>query len=278
MGDMESAKPWTEIRAGRAGIAQGVRELWSARELVGFLAARDVRVRYKQAVFGVLWAVLQPLAGAAIFTVVFYHIGGFRTEGTPYLLFAFTGFAVWSYFSATLTRATASLVENSSLVTKVYFPRLTVPVAAMLPGLIDLRWSLLLLFGLMALHGTATRPAILALPLCIALLVLFALAVGLWLSAWNVRYRDVRHVIPVVLQLWLFASPVAYPVSAIDERWQPYFSLNPMVGVLSTFRWALIGDPWPGFSLIVSVVATAVLLAGGLAHFQQVQRRFADVI
>lgn len=269
---------WVENRPRRGFRGPGLRELWRYRELGGFLALRDLKVRYKQAVFGAAWAVFQPLAGVLVFTLVFRRLAKVPSDGIPYPLFAFVGLSVWSYHASSVTRATQSLVGNAPLVTKVYFPRLLVPLAAILPGLVDLALSLLMLGVLLAVYQTAPGWAVLTLPLWLLALVATTLGVGLWLSALNVQYRDINHAITLLIQLWLFVSPVAYPSSMVKGSWRLLYALNPMAGVIDGFRWALLRGPRPGPALLISLSMTAVVLVSGVLYFQRTERRFADVI
>jgi lipopolysaccharide transport system permease protein len=269
---------WVENRPSRGFRGPGLRDLWRYRELGGYLALRDLKVRYKQAVFGAAWAVFQPLAGVVVFTIVFRRLAKVPSDGIPYPLFAFAGLSVWSYHASSVTRATQSLVGNAPLVTKVYFPRLLVPLAAVLPGLVDLALSLLTLGALLAVYQTAPTWAALTLPLWVVALVATTLGVGLWLSALNVQYRDVNHAITLLLQLWLFVSPVAYPSSMVQGGWRLLYALNPMAGVIDGFRWAVVRGPPPGPTLLISMAVTAVLLVSGVLYFQRTERRFADVI
>jgi ABC-type polysaccharide/polyol phosphate export permease len=269
---------WVENRPGRRFLGPDLRELWRYRELGGFLALRDLKVRYKQAVFGAAWAVFQPVAGVVVFTLVFRRLAKVPSDGIPYPLFVFAGLAVWTYHASSVTRATQSLVGNAPLVTKVYFPRLLVPVATVLPGLVDLALSLVMLGVLLGAYRVAPSWAVLTLPLWVVALVATTLAVGLWLSALNVQYRDVNHAITLLVQLWLFVSPVAYPSSMVRGGWRLLYALNPMAGVIDGFRWALVRGPRPGATLLVSIAVTAALLASGVLYFQRTERRFADVI
>jgi len=273
-----SAAGWVENRPRSGLLRLDLRELWAYRELAGFMALRDVRVRYKQAVLGIGWAVFQPLAGVVVFTIVFKRLADVQSDGLPYPIFAFVGLLAWNYTSGALTKATQSLVSNAGLVTKVYFPRLLIPLAAVLPGLLDLAVSLPVLLVLYPVYGIRPGWALLTLPLWIAAAVLVALAVGLLLAALNVRYRDVNQAISLLVQLWLFLSPVAYPTSAVPEAWRPVYALNPMVGVIEGFRWCLLDGPAPGPESLVSAGVTAALLGVGLVYFQRTERRFADVI
>jgi lipopolysaccharide transport system permease protein len=269
---------WVENSPSRGFRGPGLRELWRYRELGGFLALRDLKVRYKQAVFGAAWAVFQPLAGVVVFTLVFGRLAKVPSDGIPYPLFVFVGLAVWSYHASSVTRATQSLVGNAPLVTKVYFPRQLVPLAAVLPGLVDLALSLLMLGVLLVVYQTVPGWAVLTLPLWLVALVATTFGVGLWLSALNVQYRDINHAITLFVQLWLFVSPVAYPSSMVEGGWRLLYALNPMAGVIDGFRWALVRGPGPGPSLLISLAVTAVLLASGVLYFQRTERRFADVI
>jgi lipopolysaccharide transport system permease protein len=269
---------WVENRPSRGFRGPGLRELWRYRELGGFLALRDLRVRYKQAVFGAAWAVVQPLAGVLVFTLVFRRLAKVPSDGIPYPLFAFVGLSVWSYHASSVTRATQSLVGNAPLVTKVYFPRLLVPLAAVLPGLVDLALSLLTLGVLLVVYETVPTVAVLTLPIWVLALVATSFSVGLWLSALNVQYRDVNQAITLFVQLWLFVSPVAYPSSMVEGGWRFLYALNPMAGVIDSFRWALVRGPQPGPAVLVSMAVTLVLLVSGILYFQRTERRFADVI
>ena len=271
-------RAWIENRPSRGLRGLDLRELWQYRELGGFLALRDLKVRYKQAAFGAVWAVLQPLVGVIVFTMVFHRLAKVPSDGIPYPVFAFLGLAVWAYVSSGVTKASQSLVSNSPLVTKVYFPRVLAPLASALPGLLDLAISLVVLGVLMLAYHVAPSWAVLTLPIWLLALVAVTLSVGVWLAALNVQYRDVNHAVILLVQLWLFVSPVAYPSSLVPDAWQPLYALNPIVGVLDGFRWAMLGAAWPGTGLILSLGVTAALLTSGVLYFQRVERRFADVI
>ena len=259
--------------------ALDLRELWRFRDLVYFLAWRDVKVRYKQTALGVIWAVLQPLAAMAIFTVFLGGLVHVPSDGLPYPLFAFAGLLPWTFFANATTSASSSLVGNTNLVSKVYFPRLAIPVAAVLAGLVDLAIGLVLLVALLVVFGVTPGPALLALPLFVVLNVLAALAVSIWLSALDVQYRDVRYAIPFLIQVWLFATPVVYPASVVPEQYRALYGLNPMAGVVEGFRWALLGRTDIPFSLVgVSVIVIATVFVSGLFYFRRMERSFADVI
>lgn len=270
--------PWVENRPSRGWRGPDLAALVEHRDLVGFLALRDVRARYKQAVLGVAWTVLQPLAATLALVLVFRRFVDVPSDGLPYHLFALAGFAFWTYVSGTIGAVTGSLLGNPSLVTKVHFPRLVIPLAAVLPGLVDLGIATAVLAVLMAVAGHAPPLAIAALPLVVLLAVVVAVGVGLWLCTANVLYRDVGHGLPFLVQLWFFLSPVAYPSSSVAEGWRLVYALNPVAGLVDLARAVLLGAPLDGGALAVSCGSALLLLAGGLACFQRLERRFADVI
>ena len=272
------AVPWVENRPSRGWRGLRLAELAEHRELIGFLALRDVRSRYKQAVLGLAWALLQPLAATATLVVVFRRFIDVPSDGIPYHLFALAGFAVWSYVSGTIAAVTGSLLGDPALVTKVYFPRLVIPLAAVLPGLVGLAIGLAALGALMAVAGHGPPVALAALPLVILFAVVVALGVGLWLSTLNVLYRDVGHGVPFLVQLWFFASPVAYPSSVVSDAWRPLYAVNPVAGLIDATRAVLLGGPLHPGALAISCGSAVVLLAGGILCFQRLERRFADVI
>jgi lipopolysaccharide transport system permease protein len=256
-----------------------VRQLWNYRELAFFLALRDLKLRYRQTFFGIAWAILQPLAGVVIFSIVFGRLVDVPNDGVPYPVFVYAGLAIWTLFSTGLERASQSLVENTELVTKVYFPRILAPLAAVLPGLLDIAVSLVILAVFMAAYQVGPSAALLSLPVWIFAGIAVTTGAGLWLSALNVQYRDVRHTFTFLIQVWLFASPVVYASSALEGAWRYVFAVNPMVGVIDGFRWSLFADsPPPPAQDLISLAAGALLLCGGAIYFQQFERRFADVI
>jgi ABC-type polysaccharide/polyol phosphate export permease len=277
---MAATRPdsWIENRPTSGLRWPDLRELWAYRELAAFLAVRDVKVRYKQAVFGAAWAIIQPLAGVLVFTIVFRRFGNVPSDGIPYPVFALVGLSVWSYASTSVTRATQSLVTNSALVTKVYFPRMLAPMAAVLPAIPDLLLSLAVLAVFLPIYRVVPTAAIVTVPLWLLLVMITSLGIGLWLGTLNVTYRDINQAIALLIQLWMFASPVAYPSSSVPVRWRPIYFLNPMAGVIDGFRWSLIGAPWPGSPALISVVSSLVILVTGVAYFERAERRFADVI
>lgn len=271
--------PVLDIYPSKGWISLNLRDLWEYRELLFFLAWRDVQVRYKQTVLGFAWAIIQPLVAMVIFSVVFGQLAKLPSNGLPYPIFTFTALLPWTLFANALQRSTTSLVSSSNLLSKVYFPRLIIPISATLSPLVDFAVSFVILVGMMLWYQIPLTLAILALPLFILLALAAALGVGLWFSALNVRYRDVGYVIPFLIQVWLYASPVAYSSSLVPDKWKPLFGLNPMAGVVEGFRWALLGqDAGVGPLVGVSVVVVGVILVSGLYYFRRMEKTFADVV
>jgi len=255
------------------------RELWEYRELLYFLIWRDVKVRYKQTALGAAWAVIQPFFMMVVFSLFFGRLAKVPSDGIPYPVFTFCALLPWQLFANALTESSNSLVGNQNLITKVYFPRLVVPISAVLGGLVDFVIAFMILLGMMLYYGIVPGWAIVTLPGFILLAVLTALGVGLWLSALNVQYRDVRYTIGFLVQLWLFLTPVAYPSSIVPEKWRPLYGLNPMAGVVEGFRWALLGKSQPpGAMLWVSVAVVILILFGGLYYFRRMEQQFADIV
>jgi lipopolysaccharide transport system permease protein len=267
---VEPPKGWVRINS---------RELWSYRELLTFLVWRDVKVRYKQTVLGAAWAILQPFLTMVVFSVFFGWLGNMPSDGLPYPLFSFAALLPWQLFAYALSESGNSLINNQRLITKVYFPRLLAPLAAVLAGLVDFAVAFVVLLGMMLFYGIVPGVRILILPLLLLLALGAALAAGLWLSALNVMYRDIRYVIPFLTQLWLFLTPIAYPSSLLPAWMRPFYALNPMVGVVEGFRWALLGaDASIGLLTLVSALAVLVLGIGGLYYFRRMEASFMDVI
>lgn len=269
----------TEIRPSKGWRAIDLSELWRYRELIYFLAWRDVKVRYKQTVLGVVWALLQPVVAMLIFTIFLGQLAKIPSDGVPYALFAYTGLLPWTYFATATTGASSSLVANANLISKVYFPRLVIPMASVVAGLVDLAVGGLLLVVLLPAFGVPPSARLLLVPLFVALAFITALAVAMWLSALDVQYRDVRYAIPVLVQLWLFATPVVYPASLVPESYRMLLGLNPMAGVIEGFRWSILGrGDAPSGLLLVSVIVVAATFVSGLIYFRRMERGFADVI
>jgi lipopolysaccharide transport system permease protein len=266
------------IQPNRGWLKLNLGDLWEYRELLYFLVWRDIKVRYKQTALGAAWAVLQPVLTMVVFSVFFGRLAKVPSDGVPYPVFAYTALLPWQLFAYALTESANSLVGSQNLIKKVYFPRLVMPISSVLAGLVDFAISFLVLLGLMLYYRIVPTAAIVLLPLFIVLALASALSVGLWLSALNVEFRDVRYTIPFLTQFWMFATPVAYPSSLVPERWRPLLGLNPMAGVVDGFRWALLGQSSaPGPLLWVSVAAVCLLLVGGLMYFRRMEATFADV-
>lgn len=271
--------PVTHIRPSRGWIALNLRELWRYRELVFFLSWRDIKVRYKQTALGVAWAVLQPVFTMIVFSLFFGRLAGIPSGGAPYPVFAFCALLPWQLFAFSLTESSNSLVANQRLITKVYFPRLVIPISAVVASLVDFVIAFVVLVLLLAYYRIAPTTAIWTLPLFVLLAISLALGMGLWLSALNVRYRDVRYTLPFLTQVWLIATPIAYPSSLVPERWRPLYGMNPMAGVVEGFRWALLDTgERPGPILGVSTVVTILILVTGLHYFRRMERTFADTV
>lgn len=266
------------IRPSRGWIGLGALEIWQHRDLAYFLVWRDLKVRYKQTAFGAGWAVLQPVLLMLVFSAFLGRIPGIGQAGIPYPLFALTGLVPWTLFAQSLNGASNSLLNNQNLVSKVYFPRLLLPLSAVTSFVIDFLIATTVLVVAILLFGRVPPVTFVWVPILGLYTVLVALAVGLWLAAINVRYRDVKYAIPFLIQLWLFASPVAYSSDLVPEEFRAIFSLNPMTGVIDAFRWATLGGPLPDTTIVVSAAATLIILVGGLAYFRRVERSFADTI
>ncbi|MGH3134042.1 MAG: ABC transporter permease [Gaiellaceae bacterium] len=275
----ESATTWTENRPSRTWLPSvDFGELWSYRDLALILALKDLKVRYKQTFLGVLWVVVQPLLGVAIFTIFLGRLAGLTGAGYPYPLFVYTGLIAWLYISGGVSAAAASLVEQRALLTKVYFPRLLAPMAAVVPALVDLAVAIAVAAVFLVVYDASPSLAILVLPAWVAAAVVLALAVGTWLAALNVKYRDVRHALAFSLQVWFFASPVVFPSSIVSDGWEYVYAVNPTVGVIDGFRWSLASGPFPGPDVLVSLAVIPIVLAAGVVYFRRVERGFADIV
>lgn len=267
---IEPSKSWVALRLG---------DLWQYRELLYFLIWRDVKVRYKQTLLGVAWALLQPLLTMVIFTLLFGRLAGIKSDGIPYPIFAYAGLLIWTFFANAITNSGNSLVSSSNLITKIYFPRMIIPGAAVGACLVDFVISFVILVPLMIYYGIRVSATLVMLPLLIALATLLAIGVGMWLSALNVKYRDIRYAIPFLTQLWMFASPVIYPASMIPEKWRWILMLNPLTGIIENFRIALFaGRSFEWKSLAVSAAITFILLIYSAYSFRRVERTFADIV
>src|SRR5215468_3878592 len=274
-GVSKNALPTLLIEPGRGWAPLKLRDLWEYRDLLYFLTWRDIKVRYKQTALGAAWAVIQPLFTMLVFALFFGRLAKVPSDGIPYPLFSYTALLPWQFFAYALTESSNSVVANERLITKVYFPRLVVPLASILAGLVDFVMAFVLVIGMMVWYGVRPTWAILTLPVFVIFTVATALGVGLWLSALNVQYRDVRYTLTFIVQFWLLASPVAYSSTLVPVRWRPFYGLNPMAGVIEGFRWALLGKAQPpGAILWVSVVVVAVVLVGGLYYYRRMEKTF----
>lgn len=273
-----AATPPLIIEPARGRFSLQLDRLWAYRELLYFLVWRDVKVRYKQTALGVAWIVLQPLLTTLIFTVLFGLLLDVPSGDAPYPVFALAGLIPWQYFAGALSRTSASLVGNAHLITKVYFPRLIIPLTGVLSGLIDFAIGFVLLAVMLVVYGIRPSPAVVLLPAFLLLAMATALGFGLWLAALNVRYRDIGYLVPFFTQIWLYATPVAYGSALIPERYRWLLGLNPMTGVVEGFRWALLGQAPPGRLFALSVTITTVVLVSGLVYFRRTERTFADIV
>jgi lipopolysaccharide transport system permease protein len=252
--------------------------MWLFRELLLFLAWRDIKIRYKQTVLGFAWAILQPFMTMVVFSLFFGKLAKIPSEGIPYPIFSFAGLLPWQFFANAINVSTTSLVTNANMVTKVYFPRLFVPISSVLSGLVDFLLALVVLFFMMLFYHISPTTGIFLVPLFMLMAFTAALGVSLWMSALNVKYRDVRYVVPFLTQFWFFATPVTYPSNLLNEPWRTLYGLNPMVGVVEGFRWALLGTNPPEAMIFVSAVISLLLLVSGLLYFNRTEKTFADVI
>jgi lipopolysaccharide transport system permease protein len=273
--------PVSRIRLQRSDgwRALDLREIWQYRSLLYFLSWRDIKVRYKQTLLGVLWAIIQPFFTMVVFSIFFGNLARMPSDGIPYPIFAYVALVPWTLFANALTQSSNSLVQSSNLIKKVYFPRLIIPLSSVLAGTMDFIFAFLVLLGMMLFYGIVPTMNVVWLPFLLLLTCGTALGVGLWLSALNVQFRDVRYTIPFLTQFWLFATPIAYPSSLLSEPWRTLYGLNPMAGVVEGFRWALLGTQTaPSPIIIVSSCATCLLIISGLYYFRRMERTFADIV
>ncbi len=269
----------TIIKPSQGWVSLKLRELWEYRELLYFLTWRDIKVRYKQTVLGAAWAIIQPFFTMVVFSLFFGKLAKMPSDGIPYPIFSYAALVPWTFFANGLNQSSNSLVGSANLIKKVYFPRLIVPISSLISGVVDFLLSFLVLLGMMLYFDILPTWNVVWLPLLLLLALAVALGVGLWLSAMNVRYRDVRYVVPFLIQIWLFATPIAYPSSLLSEPWRTLYGINPMVGVVEGFRWALLGtNTAPGPMIAVSSLIAMALLIGGAFYFRRMEKTFADVV
>jgi lipopolysaccharide transport system permease protein len=267
------------IKPSRGWVSINLRELWEYRELLYFLIWRDVKVRYKQTVLGAAWAIIQPFFTMVVFSLFFGKLAKIPSDGVPYPIFSYAALVPWSFFAHGLTQSSNSLVGSANLIKKIYFPRLIVPLSSVLSGAVDFSLAFLVLLGMMLYYGIVPTSNLYLLPLFILLALVTSLGVGLWLSALNVEFRDVRYIVPFLVQFWLFSTPIAYPSSLLSEPWRTLYGMNPMVGVVEGFRWALLGtNTAPGPIIAVSALMALALLVGGAFYFRRMEKTFADIV
>lgn len=270
--------PDIHIEPSRGWVALELRDLWKYREMIYFLTWRDVKVRYKQTVLGAAWAIIQPVFTMIVFSIFFGKLAQLDSEGIPYPIFSYAALLPWNYFSQSLSQSSNSIVGSAHLITKVYFPRLIIPLTSVVSGLVDFGISFLVLIVLMVYFQVQPTVGLFLLPLFLLLSAITALGVGLWLSALNVQYRDVRYIVPFVLQFWLFATPVVYSSKLLDEPWRTLYGLNPMVGVVEGFRWALLGTDPPKLMILISTIVSIFLVVSGIYYFRRMEKYFADLV
>ncbi len=271
--------PVITLQPSKGWLSINFKELWRYRELVFFLTWRDIKVRYKQAILGIAWAIIQPLVTMVVFTVIFGNLLRTPSQNIPYPLFSLTALLPWQLFSTALQRSSVSLVGNANLITKIYFPRLVIPISSVMAALVDFGISFIVLLGVMAYYRYWPGWNMLWLLPLIVLALLTALSMGLWLSALNVQYRDVQHMVPFLIQVLMYASPIVYPIDTIPEGiWRSLYGLNPIVGIIQGFRWALVGGDSPDVTLAFSVGMVLILLFGGLFYFRRMEKTFADIV
>jgi lipopolysaccharide transport system permease protein len=274
-----SAPTTLRIAPSKGWVSLRLHELWEYRELLYFLIWRDIKVRYKQTALGASWAIIQPVFTMLVFSLFFGHLGKIPSDGIPYPIFSFAALVPWTFFANGLGQSSNSLVGNANLITKIYFPRLIVPLASVFSGIVDFLLAFVVLLGMMLYYGMVPTLNVFWLPLFVLLALVTSLGVGLWFSALNVEYRDVRYVVPFITQFWLFATPIAYPSSLLSQPWRTIYGLNPMVGVVEGFRWALLGTKTaPGPIIAVSSAAALVILVSGAFYFRRMERTFADIV
>lgn len=276
---MQHEVPVIVVKPSKGWISLRLRDLWEYRELFYFLTWRDIKVRYKQTVLGAAWAIIQPFFTMVVFSLFFGKLAKVPSDGIPYPIFAYAALVPWTFFANGLSQSSNSMVENANLIKKVYFPRMVVPISSVISGVVDFVLAFLVLLGMMFFYGIFPTKNIIWLPLLLVMAFVTALGVGLWFSALNVQFRDVRYTVPFLTQFWLFATPIAYPSSLLSEPWRTFYGINPMVGVVEGFRWALLGtDTAPGPIIIVSSLVALALLVGGAFYFRRMEKSFADVV
>lgn len=276
---LEEKLPYLRIKPSKGWVSLKLHELWEYRELLYFLTWRDIKVRYKQTILGGAWAIIQPFFTMLVFSLFFGRLAKMPSDGIPYPIFSFAALVPWTFFANGLNQSSNSLVGSANLITKVYFPRLTIPMATVLSGVVDFLLAFAVLIVMMLYYGIVPSINTLWLPFFLLLALVTSLGVGLWLSAMNVKYRDVRYVVPFITQFWMFATPIAYPSNLLSEPWRTLYGVNPMVGVVEGFRWALLGaKTGPGAIVIVSSITALAVLISGAFYFRRMEKSFADLV
>lgn len=271
--------PVLRIEPPNGWVSLKLKELWEYRELLYFLTWRDIKVRYKQTVLGASWAIIQPFFTMVVFSLFFGRLAQIPSDGVPYPIFSYAALVPWTFFANSLIQSSNSLVTSADLLKKVYFPRLVIPISSVLSGVIDFFLAFAVMLGMMLYYGLFPTANVIWLPLLLLLAFVTSLGVGLWMSALNVQFRDVRYIVPFLTQFWMFATPIAYPSSLLPEPWRMVYGINPMVGVVEGFRWALIGtETAPGPIIVVSAVVSLIIFVGGMFYFRRLERTFADVV
>jgi lipopolysaccharide transport system permease protein len=268
----------THVEPSSSWLKFGWKEMWVYRELLYFLTWRDIKIRYKQTVLGFAWAILQPVLTMVVFSLFFGKLAKMPSDGVPYPIFNYTALLPWQFFETSINTSTSSLVANANMITKVYFPRLFVPVSAVFSGLVDFAIAFIVLIGMMFYYHISPNLGVLLLPIFLLLAFITAMGVSLWMSALNVKYRDVRYIVPFLARFWFFATPIAYPSTLLSEPWRTIYGLNPMVGVVEGFRWALLGTKPPEIMLFLSTLISLTILVSGLLYFNRTEKTFADII
>jgi len=277
LADEPVERPLVRIQPSRGWMQLNLRELWDYRELTYLLAWRDITIRYKQTVFGAAWALIQPFLMMVAFSIFFGQLAGVPSNGIPYPIFSYTALLPWNYFSASMMRSSNALVGSTALITKVYFPRLLLPISSVLSPLFDFAIAFVLLIAMMVYYQVWPTPAVLAVPVLLSLAVMSSVGVGMWLSALNVDYRDFTNILPFLVQVWMFATPVAFSSTLLEEPWRTLYGLNPMTGVIEGFRWALLGQELMPVQLLLSAVVSVVLMVTGAFYYRRTERTFADI-
>jgi lipopolysaccharide transport system permease protein len=267
------------IQPTRGWSALGLREMWKYRELLYFMIWRDIKVRYKQTALGAAWAIIQPFFTMVVFSLFFGRLAGVPSDGVPYPIFSYAALVPWTFFANGVTLASNSLVGSANLLSKVYFPRLIVPTATILSGIVDFVLAFIVLIGMMLVYGIVPTANVIWLPFFLLLALITSMGAGLWLSALNVQFRDVKYIVTFLTQLWMFLTPIAYPSSMLHEPWRTLYGINPMAGVVEGFRWALLGTEMTvGPMIAVSAVAAIVMMVSGAFYFRRMEKTFADVV